>query len=125
MVGEPATTPPTADDHTRVGALSGAGPPRRPECCASPPNIANGGEPATGPVDPAVAATASPTRPVVAECGSTHAPRSQTRGERQSVSLPQGPCPESSQRCGPPHATAAFTSPTVKLRFTNPTMPRP
>src|ERR1700733_10290077 len=95
MVGEPATTPPTAALHSSAGCLAGAGPPRRPVWRASPPNIANGGEPAAGsPGDcdddapPEPAATALAAAPGSGR-GSTHKARSQIRGSLQSVSLLQ------------------------------------
>ncbi len=106
-VGEPATTPPISVDHSCVGALAEAAPARWPVCRVSPPNIANGGEPAGAGIGDVVGDVGvvgdGDGDGDVTERGSTHCVASHTLGARQSVSLPHPVC----RACVPLHPVAA------------------
>src|SRR5688572_27416029 len=113
MVGEPAIAPPTASFQTSFGALVGAGPARRPEWRASPPSIANGGDPGCGPSSSPPSALApgpssTRTRP---GAGSTQALASHTRVPLQSVSLEQ----PTSLALGAPQAAAASAPSAIQI----------
>src|SRR5690606_29441587 len=97
-----------------LGAFSGAGPARRPVWRASPPNIANARGPFTGVVEPRTPASLPSDRSAAGLAtgfGSTHTPRSQTRGSLQSVSFVQPTC----RACVPEHPAAVVSCATAAV----------